>query len=43
MVVSRQLDYYKMSKNDLKCQRTSQFIENLAVTIGLGISFLINS
>ena len=31
MVVSRQFDYLKTSKNDLQCQRTSQFIKNLGL------------
>ena len=35
MVVSRQFDYSKTSKNDLHHQRTSQFIENLGVTVDL--------
>ena len=42
MVVSRQFDYSKTSKNNLQCQRISQFIVNLGVTIQFGISSLIN-
>ena len=42
MVVSRQFDYSKSSKNALQCRITSQFIENLGVTIRSDISSSIN-
>ena len=42
MVVSKQFDYSKTSKNALQCQRTSQFIANLGVNVQSGISSSIN-
>ena len=41
MVVSRQFDYLKTSKNDLHSRRTSQFIANSGVIVGFGVSSLI--
>ena len=42
MVVSRQFHYSKTSKNDLHRRRISQFLENLGITVGFGVSSLIN-
>ena len=42
MVVSKQFDYSKTSKNALLYRRTSQFIENLGITIQSGVSSSIN-
>ena len=42
MVVSKQIDYSKTSKNELQYRRTSQFIVNLDVTISVGVSSSIN-
>ena len=42
MVVPTQFDYSKTSKNDKHRRRTYQFIANLVVTIGFGVSSLIN-
>ena len=38
MVVSKQFDYSKTSKNTLQCRRTSQFIENLGITVQSEVS-----
>ena len=43
MVVSRQLDYSKSSKNVLQCRRTSQFIADFGVIVRSGVSSWINS
>ena len=42
MVLFRCFDYSKISKNDLQFPRTSQFITNLGIIVGFGISSLIN-
>ena len=42
MVVSRQFDYLKTSKNDLHCQRTSQLIGKIGRNRGWSFKSLIN-
>ena len=43
MFVSRQFDYLKTSKNTFYVKEHSNKLANLGVTVGFGVSSLINS